>query len=147
METLRTATIADIPRLVELGRMMHFESRYAVFDFDPATVAVTLREAIAQGLTFLVEQDGDLVGGFVGVITTHFFGRDRIAYDVATYVAPAHRGRLGVRMIREYVRRAKAAGVVDIHLGTSSGIQPERMERLCARLGFTRIGGLYAIGA
>lgn len=147
MVILRTATIADIPQLVELGRMMHFESRYAVFDFDPATVAVTLREAIAQGLTFLAEQDGDLVGGFVGAITTHFFGRDLIAYDVATYVAPAHRGRLGVRLIREYVRRAKAAGVVDIHLGTSSGIRPERMERLCTRLGFTRIGGLYAIGA
>lgn len=142
---IRDAAEADIPYLVELGRRMHFESRYARFDFDPQKYAAVLTHVIPQGLTFLVEQDGEVTGVFVGVLDSVFFGRDIVARDLLTYVTPERRGRAGVGLIREYVRRAKAAGAVDIHIGVSTGLQPARVGRLYERLGFGHIGGGYAM--
>jgi len=134
-----------MPRLMELGRMVHFESRYARFDFDPAKVMRMVHEAIPQGLTFVLEDAGTIVGVFVGVIGAHFFGEDTVGYDRVLFVIPEHRGLGGVLLIREYVRRAKALGVRDIHLGTSTGIAEARMLALCEKLGFSRIGGFCAM--
>jgi GNAT superfamily N-acetyltransferase len=142
---IRDAAEADIPYLVELGRAMHFESRYARFDFDPAKYATVLAHVIPQGLTFIAEQDGEVIGVFVGVLDSMFFGHDIVARDLLTYVAPERRGRAGVGLIREYVRRAKALGAADIHIGVSTGLQPERTGRLYERLGFSHIGGGYAM--
>jgi GNAT superfamily N-acetyltransferase len=145
MAELRTAEVADLLALVELGRRMHQESRYARFDFDPFKYAAVLRAVIPQGLTFVAEQDGGLVGAFVGRVDSHFFGDTKIASDVLAHVVPAHRGLVGVQLIREYKRRAKALGVVEVYLGISAGILMRRVERLYELEGFVRVGGSYVL--
>jgi hypothetical protein len=145
MTDLRTAEAADIPALVELGRLMHRESRYARFDFDPFKYSAVLRAVIPQGVTFVAEQGGELVGAFVGRVDSHFFSDTKIASDLLAYVAPTHRGSTGVQLIREYKRRAKALGVVEVYLGVSAGILPERVERLYECEGFVRVGGSYVL--
>lgn len=145
MIELRVAEISDTPQLVELARRMHRESRYARFDFNPAKYAAVLEAVIPQGLTFVAEQDGEMVGAFVGRVDSHFFSDSTMALDLLVYVIPAHRGRIGIRLIREYKRQAKALGVDEVYLGISSGILPERTERLYELEGFHRAGGSYVL--
>lgn len=145
MVEIRTATDADIPLIGDLGRMMHFESRYAKFDFNPGKWERLLRIVIPQGLTFVAEDSKGVVGVFVGMMAEHFFGDDLTSYDLITYVLPESRGRIGVLLTKEYIRRAKALGVRDIHIGISTGLQPDRVGRFYEKLGFSHIGGGYAM--
>lgn len=145
MAELRTARMADIPALVELGRQMHGESRYARYEFNPVKYAGVLRAVIPQGLTFVAEIGGGIVGVFVGAVESHFFGDSKMSRDLLVYVVPAHRGRIGAGLIREYKRRAKAIGVLEVYLGISAGILPERTERLYELEGFNRVGGSYVL--
>lgn len=145
MTTLRTATAQDIPEIVELGRMMHFESRYSHLDFSPKKFADLLEAVIPQGLTFLVEDGCRIVGLFVGLAAEHFFGHDMSSYDFLTYVIPERRGRIGYLLTKEYIRRAKALKVKDICIGISTGIDIDTTGRFYERLGFSRIGGSYSM--
>lgn len=145
MVEIRTATEADIPLIGDLGRMMHFESRYAKFDFNPGKWERLLRVVIPQGLTFVAEDSKGAVGVFVGIMAEHFFGDDLTSHDLITYVLPESRGRVGVLLTKEYIRRAKALGVRDIHIGISTGLQPDRVGRFYEKLGFSHIGGGYAM--
>ena len=145
MVEIRTATEADIPLIGDLGRMMHFESRYAKFDFNPGKWGNLLRVVIPQGLTFVAEDRKGVVGVFVGIAAPHFFGDDLTSHDLITYVLPESRGRIGVLLTKEYIRRAKALGVRDIHIGISTGLQPDRVGRFYEKLGFSHIGGGYAM--
>jgi hypothetical protein len=144
---IRDVTEEDTPRLVELGRMIHFESRYAAFNFNPEKFAARVRHAAGQQLAFVAEASGDIVGFFLGVVDTHFFGDDKVSYDMVTFVLPDRRGSAGVSLIREYIRRARALGVSDIHIGTSTGVNTVRMSALYRKLGFRSVGGIYAMEA
>lgn len=143
--TLRTATEDDIPEIVRVGRIMHFESRYSRMDYNPEKVADLLRTIIPQGLTFMAEDEGETVGMFLGFATEHFFGNDLASYDLVAYTLPERRGRIGVLLIREYVRRAKALNVKDICIGVTTGIDSERTSRFYEKLGFSRVGGSFVM--
>lgn len=68
-----------------------------------------------------------------------------MAWDLLTYVVPEHRGGLGIRLIKAYIERAKLLDIDDIHIGVSTGLEPERTGKLYERLGFRHIGGGYAM--
>ena len=143
---MRELTLTDVPELVEMGRAMHSESRFARYDFNPQKYAAFLATLIPQGLSFAAEEEGALVGAFVGGRAQHPFGDDWFSYDWLTYVTPARRGGLGVTLVKRYIKLAKAMGIEDIHIGVSAGIATDRTERLYSKLGFTRIGGGYVLG-
>lgn len=140
---IRHATVDDIPELVRMGYTMHQESRYAELDFDPEMYAGALLYANAQGLVFVAEADGKLVGGFAGRIAEYFFGRDTFSHDLMTYVRPEYRGRTGWLLIKRYLAEAKASGVKSIYIGESADILPQRVRKLYERLGFTPAGNSY----
>lgn len=138
---LRHPNPGDMEQILSLGRLMHAESWYADLDFDDDTV-IRLVEAsmTSEKLLALVLEasDGTIAGFFCAAETEHFFGTDRYACDIATFVAPAHRGGPGfVRMIRAYEAWCRIRGVKEIHIGFSSGVTPEKTQGLYARLGFT----------
>lgn len=139
------AQVDDIPELVRIGRRMHFESRYSRFNFDGGKYAAFLGQVLPHGLTFVAEEGARLVGAFIGHVGPHFFGHDYASWDVLTYVDPEYRGRVGVMLIRRYIAMAEAMGISDIHIGTSTGLSPERTGRLYEHLGFRHIGGGYVM--
>lgn len=146
MVDFRGAEEADIPVLVEMGREMHSESRFARYNFNPQKYAALLQTVIPQGVSFVAEEEGKVVGVFIGGVAQHFFGDDLFSYDFLTYVAPAYRGRMtGVRLIKRYISIAKAMGIEDIHIGVSAGIATESTVRLYEKLGFTCVGGGYVL--
>jgi len=143
---IRPATLLDVPRIVELGALMHAESRFTMLRFDAEKMAraTALLVNAPDGLVLVAEREGRVVGGFVGCAEEHFFSRDKFAFDLATYIDPAHRGGyLAAALLRRFVRWARSRGIACINAGIASGINHDVSERLYERLGFVRVGTAY----
>lgn len=141
---IRPATEQDIPRLMELGALMHAESRFRTVEIVPAKLEQTLRAVIAQGGAFVAEQDGVVIGGFLGVVTEYFFSHERMACDLAIFVEPDRRGGIvAAGLIRTFRTWAARQGVKHLELGVSTGVHAEQTGALFERLGLTRQGALY----
>lgn len=141
---IRAATLQDLPRLVDLGRVMHSESRFACIEFVPAKLEATLRSVIATGGVFVAERDGVVIGGFAGVVVEYFFSTDRMACDLAIFVEPNKRGGFAAAaLISAFKVWARRQGAKRIELGVSTGVHADKTGALFERLGLTREGALY----
>lgn len=141
---IRTATIEDIPRIVELGRMLHAESaEYRDISYDQDKVAETMIDAIERrGVVFVYERDGAIIGGVAGVITEYWFSREKIAGDYSVFVEPAHRnGLITVRLILAFKAWARRLGARQVKMGVTTGITGA--DRLYQSLGMRHCGNLF----
>lgn len=138
---VRYATEADIPALIELGRAMHAESpRFAVHQYSPAKTAATIQFLIAHGVVLVAEKAGEPVGMMGGMVAPQPFLDSMQGVELAVYVAPAHRGRTGMRLIRAFEAWAFDRGADEITLGISTEVDIERTAALYERLGYRRSG-------
>lgn len=144
---IRTATRNDLPALIDIGQDMHAESRYRAYTYDPDRLEQTLKIVLDDELSLVAEaEDGRIVGAFIAFVTPQFFGSDLMSSDLALYIVPEFRqGRLALRLLTEYICRARERGVTDIRVGNSTDVESERVGRLYESLGFRRVGGLYAM--
>jgi GNAT superfamily N-acetyltransferase len=137
---LRHPNPGDVDALVRLARAMHLESWYAGFDFSEAKVRRFIDE-IMEASHFLAliaeDRDSQIVGFFVAAEMEHYFGNDRYACDVCTYVAPDARGSVAFkRMIAAYEAWCRIRNVKEIHVGFSSGVTLDKVQRYYQRLGY-----------
>ena len=65
---IRVATEDDIPRMLELGRQLHDESRFNVYPLNEQRTIDFFKMVINGGSTcaFVSIQKGEIVGGFHG---------------------------------------------------------------------------------
>ena len=148
---IRAASSADVPRLLELGREMHAESRYARHAWDDAKVETLLHSLIAEddGLALVAEQGGKVIGGFLGWACDHWCTGARQSFDYALFVSAAHRGSIaGARLLLAYARWARGRGVPDdlIGLGITTGVDLAASTRLFRLCGFEHVGHLFTFG-
>lgn len=141
---IRPACASDIPRMVELGRAMHGESPvFRRLAFDAQRLAGTIGRAIDSdsGFAFVSEHDGMVVGGFLAMVTPHWFSSDLVACDLALFIDPEYRGGMAaVRLISAYVDWAKSRGAALIQIGVMTGVNVDKTEALLHRLGWHRSG-------
>lgn len=141
---IRPATIADLPRLIELGQAMHGESRFSHMRFEPSKVDAMLRMVIDRGCLIVAERDGEIFGGFAGVLEQHWFSSDLIATDIALFVDPGKRGGLAAaNLVKAFVAWAKEKGAALIDIGVNTGVRTYETARLFERLGGKSAGLLY----
>lgn len=140
--TIRTATVADVPRIIELGAALHAESpRWSRIHFNPARAAETLTNLILNpsGVVFLYEVDGIVVGGIAGLLQPHWACDASIAHEMSFVIDPEYRGGLAAcRLICALVSWGKIKDAAWLHAGTSTGLDPEMVAKLYERLGFER---------
>ncbi len=141
---IRTATVEDLPRIIELGKMLHSESaEYRDIPYDPDKVAETMIDAIEnRGVVFVYERDGAIRGGVAGVITEYWFSREKIAGDYSVFVEPAYRnGMIAVRLVLAFKAWASLSGARQVKMGVTTGIAGA--ERLYQSLGMRHCGNLF----
>lgn len=130
----------DWKQVLELAEAMHAESWFAEFDFDPSKVQQIFETLLEKPdwLGIVAENmAGELVGFFAAAEVEHFFGRDRYACDLVHYIKPAYRGGLAARrFVKVYEAWCRIRGVREIHVGVSTGRNPERIEKFYQRLGY-----------
>jgi RimJ/RimL family protein N-acetyltransferase len=140
---IRPANLIDVPRMVELGQIMHAESRYQALRFDPAKFARVIESLIdyPDGLAIVAVKGGQVIGGFLGIAEEHFFSPDKFSFDLATFIDPAHRGGfVAANLLRAYVKWAQGRGIACVNAGVASGINHEVSVRLYERIGFAHTG-------
>jgi GNAT superfamily N-acetyltransferase len=144
---IREATKDDIPRLVELGRVMHTEaSRLNKLRYVPGKVYVLLSSMVGAEHCFVrvVEEQGEVIGGLVAAVEPHWFSTDLLAYDLALFVRPDKRGGLAAaRLVAQYKVWAKERGAVITQLGISTGVNLASTGALLERIGFKPSGFLF----
>lgn len=145
---IRHATHADIPRLVEIGQSMHAESRFRRYPYEVEDVARTLATIISTptlGAVLVDDRDGEIIGGFAGVLAPFFFASQvKFASDMALFVLPDKRGGMAAaKLVRAFHDWARAEGAAETNLGINTGVHPERTGKLFERLGFKCCGALY----
>lgn len=147
MVKVRSATLDDIPALVDMGRMLHAESpRYARRSFNPNKVAARARLVIPFGGAHIAEREGDIVGMLAGFVVADWYGDDKIASDLAFYVKPEHRkkGRAALMLVRAFEDWAISQGATDLVPGSSTLIGTESTATFFEKLGYERTGyGFY----
>lgn len=135
---IRQATDADIPALAAMGARFHAASDYAnLLTPTPEAVERTLRGLLAGGVIFVGEQDGVLAGAILGMVMPHFLSGELVCGELAWWVDPAHRGSLGVRLLRRLEEWARAQGAVRMAVAAPAGAP--RVDALYLRTGYCMV--------
>lgn len=150
--TIRFATPADVPALVQLGKHMHAITRFRTLDYDEARVAQTLTTALAQGKDRYVcfvadDSQGQVVGGLLAVLEKHIFSQQLTASIMHYDVLPEKRmGGYGVRLLKAFEQWCKNRRVAEINFGINSVEELQEMQRLgnfAVRMGYSKVGENY----
>ena len=141
---IRVATHEDIPRIIELGRVLHAESSYSTIPYKEDKVEATMLNVIATGVIFVAEHDGEVVGGIAGGIAEHWFSTERTAFDYSFFIHPEFRnGAIAIRLMTAFFEWAKLLGAKTIRMGITTGIHVERTAKLYRAMGFHEVGQLF----
>lgn len=147
MATIRHATKADLPALIEMGQALHAESpRYAHMAFKPEKLRKLFQHLqgtlLAQpGCCLVAEEAGYVVGMTVGIIAERWFSDDLYLTDLTMYVRPDHRsGATFLRLVRALERWGRDEGLADIVLGVSTEIHAKETARAYEAMGYRLAG-------
>ena len=139
----RKLTVDDIDRLLELGAEMHAKSAAAKYPFNREKARAVLNVFLTVPGTFAygVEIDGTLIGGFIGVASTHYFLDLLIAKDVVIFVTENRRGAFAAtKLCKMFEEWAAGEGADECCIDLSSGIEHDRNAKLFTHLGYSRVG-------
>jgi len=135
--TVRTATPADVPVIVEYNRRLAQETEHKTL--DPATVSAGVAAAIADPMTkgpyYLACDGADVVGQLQVTLEWSDWRNGWFWWIQSVYVRAEHRGRGIFRALYQHVRsRATAAGnVIGIRLYVE-------LENTAAQATYSRMG-------
>lgn len=94
----------------------------------------------------LEDEEHGVVGALFGYITEYYFSRDKIACDLAWYVSPEFRGNMGsLKLLQGFQDWAKERGAMEVRIGISSRISPERTAKALEFCGYTFVGSNYKL--
>jgi L-amino acid N-acyltransferase YncA len=146
---IRPANYEDIPALVDLGAVMHQESRYRVLPYAPNKVFGLLANMIEKdtGLLIVAERNGEIIGGFMGLVVEHWFSNSLIATDFALFIHPDHRGGMtAARLLKRFVAWSREKGAELITAGITTGVNADASTRLYQSIGFEPVGIAFNMG-
>lgn len=101
--TIREATLADGPTIIELARHFHADTAYrSVITFEQQPLERLLPLVLEQGVILLAEMEpGRAVGMLVLVALEHPYTGERFADELAWWVEPELRsGLVGPKLLR-----------------------------------------------
>lgn len=148
--TIRFATLADVPVLVEGGSRMHALTRFRSQPYDAQRVAQAFVDLITQGqnkYAFLVavSADGRVVGALIGVLEQQIFSSALTASVMHFDVLPeARMGGYAPRLLNAFETWSTNRGAIEVVFGVNSGVDSERIGRFAKKMGFEAIGANYA---
>jgi len=145
---IRDARPEDFPVALEIARAFHQESNFRNIPFSEKKMLSLFEWAVdSPSYMFVVfEEDNDsIIGGFVAYLDHFYFSDAVLANDLALFVVPEKRGKVPIRKVLDMYRSwALSHGAMRVNIGSSTGINTERVERLFALLGFERTGAIFA---
>ncbi|MBR8057487.1 GNAT family N-acetyltransferase [Burkholderia dolosa] len=145
--TIDAADPGDCSAILTLARQLHVDSRYASIRFDEASTKRFIASAVVDpGHCVLVARIGGEPQGFLhGVRHELSWTNAKVALCEHLYVAPRRRGLIGLRLLHEFKRWARAVGAVELRMLDTFGDNVVRSRAYFERLGLDATGGSFAL--
>lgn len=143
---IRPASLSDIPRLVDLGELMHAESpNYRDIPFSREKVALQMTLLVTRdGVVFVSEKNGVVVGGIAGGVTEYWFSLEKFGFEYAFFLTrEARHGITAIRLQRAFKTWCGLQGVKRFIMGTSTGISTEGTNEFYEAVGMELTGHIY----
>ena len=140
---IREASQQDIPILIKMGAALTNESpTFKQRGFNPDKAAQHFKWLLdGNGVIFMAMQDGQVVGGFAGGITTDWQSDHKLAFDYVMYVMPEHRNDgVAKELVKTFILWAKEMGADRINCGTATMVNTKQCAALYESLGFMPVG-------
>jgi GNAT superfamily N-acetyltransferase len=142
---IRTAKLEDIPRIVDLGEMMHQESNYRDVPFSREKVAALMTHLITRdGVVFLAERGGVVAGGIAAAVAEQWFSDEKFGFEYGLFITPESRhGITAGRLLRAYRIWCKSQGAKRASLGITTGVNVEGTARFYRSQGWQDFGPIF----
>ncbi len=143
---IRSATVADIDRLVAYAQIFWEQTDYAkIVEYDVDTMADTTADLIDNDVVLYAEDDGNVVGLLCVMISPFLMNRNYLsACEWGFYVDAEYRSSgLGIALIRRAEEILKEKKVTFFTLVSLANLRPAAVGRFYERLGFRHVESDY----
>lgn len=145
---IRPATLDDLPALMRLAGDMHQESRYAHRRLNEGKLAKLFVRMVSDEDGFIwvaIGDDGVTIGALAAMAFDHWCHDVRVAMDFGLFMHPNHRGGLAAARLVKRCKEWAADLGVELEMGVTTGVQPEKTGRFLQCMGFRPVGTLYTM--
>jgi GNAT superfamily N-acetyltransferase len=137
---IRQATVKDVDDLIEMGkRFLNYSAFSGLTEVEDDDLARGLCSILDNGIIFVAEKDGKIVGGICGMMSKFWFApRTQVAAELAWWVDEKHRGSMSsIGLLKAFEKWAKQNGaqvvsMSDLKVGDDYPVAP-----LFDRLGYS----------
>jgi GNAT superfamily N-acetyltransferase len=127
---IRKAKLADVSRIVDMGMAFRKKTSYDKFlSENPGCMENVAKQLISNDGLLLSEHAGEITGMLGFVVYSHFISGERIAGEVFWWVDERHRGKDGVKLLKEMERCAQSSGAKRIQMIAPNNRVAEFYER------------------
>lgn len=155
--SIRSATMDDVPRIVEMAERFYATSGYPDFygpmakESAAGLAIITMQGApefgVEPGVMLVAEHEGELVGMACVHIDRFLFNSSvKVGHELAFWIEPEHRGgRLAARLLCE-IETAVAARGATVNRMATLATSPPQAAAIYERMGYTRSESFYSKG-
>lgn len=143
--TLRTAGLADLPRLGDLAREFYAASVFLKdFDLDRFVSLWTVLIKNGSGVIFLLESAGEIVGTIGGVAHPEAYSARITAQEFHLFIRSESRGGFGLlKLLRAFEKWAVERGCSYMRIAHLQDSMPAALGELYQRMNFERVETTY----
>ena len=136
---IRIATVEDAALLTAMGRDFLQYSEYRNLSVTDDEITTSIAGIIGNGMSFVAEQDDQIVGFILGIIGPMWFvPRVRVAVELAWWVDPAYRTTsAGIRLLKAFEDHARNLNVQYIAMSDLVVQGDTPVARLLGRMGYS----------
>ena len=142
---IRVATKDDVPILVQFGKDFIQESpNFSERGYVEQLAAEHFLKLInGEGVIFIVENEGNFCGAYIGGMGGEWFNSQKIAFDYVMYVKPEYRKTsVASMLVKAFIDWAQLMGADRVQCGTTTGVEAASCINLYKRFGFKDVGVL-----
>lgn len=145
-DTLRLASLDDIPYLLDLAKTQYETSGWDMIPVDYTKARQMFEKFVIEGqkeaMVLISHDKGKAVGVMAAYAFTPLFSNSKVAVEVLWYLEPEYRGRRGVDMKQAFEYWAKLIGAEFVQYGVLS-TSPDGLEKLYQRDGMHKSETVY----
>lgn len=139
---IRTITVEDKEQIIGLAEMFfieRLEKEGSKFSYENASAHFDLFMKTPGVLALCADLDGDIVGMIVGAVSAILFAKEIAMQEMVWYVRPDRR-KMGLQLLREFERQAKASGATAVYM---FGMEGDPVLDVYPRLGYKGLQRTY----
>lgn len=145
---VRNPSLEDYAVINTLGKWFQENSNFKNCGWSDGKVYGLVKAAVdpeSDTLILIAEDEGEVIGFFIGRVVEYFFSDKKIAEDLVMFFKPDRRDGIGSvisKIILGFQLWATSKGVHEVSVGITSGIAGDGYKKLLKRHGFTEVGVL-----